>query len=126
MDGSAVSGSGKEDGAKVNWKFWKKKKPAESQAMTLVKVPISEQKGVSKLHESFLPWETTFVVQSICPDCRHAPLLEGPSAGISTNLYCSNKECGSRFNVAQFGSMVMGERISSPSPLKKGLLRLDD
>jgi hypothetical protein len=104
----------------VRWKFWEKKKPAEAS-----KVPPAERKEVSGPKGPFLPWETVYLTKQTCPDCGHAPLLEGPSAGISTNFYCANISCGSRFNVAQFGSMVLGERISEPSPRKKGLLRKD-
>lgn len=50
-----------------------------------------------------------------CPDCDAEGLLEGPSAGLSVNIYCGNEKCGSRFNVmGPFGA----QRITDASPKK--------
>jgi hypothetical protein len=45
-----------------------------------------------------------------CADCSSS-LVEGPSGGGSINYYCSQRGCGSKFNLA-----VSWERISEPSP----------
>lgn len=39
------------------------------------------------------------LLAKICPDCKHQPveLMEGPSGGMSTNVFCSN--CGAGFNI---------------------------
>ena len=50
-----------------------------------------------------------------CPDCESGDFLEGPSGGGSTNVKCSNKQCGSLFNLMPpFGI----DRISDASPDK--------
>lgn len=36
--------------------------------------------------------------QCKCPYC-HSPIFEGPSGGLSTNVFCGNPDCNSRFNV---------------------------
>lgn len=39
---------------------------------------------------------------AVCPACD-SDLLEGPSGGLSTNLYCSDsKGCGARWNYSGF------------------------
>jgi len=51
-----------------------------------------------------------------CVDCE-SPLYEGPSGGCSTNFYCLNACCGSRFNLSAFGNqLVFAERITDRSP----------
>lgn len=35
-----------------------------------------------------------------CPYCD-SPLYTGPSGGMSTNLFCGNRKCDSRFNIAE-------------------------
>lgn len=52
---------------------------------------------------------------SHCPDCNVGELLEGPSGGLSINRYCTNTDCGSRFNDDMFG----WERISAARPSRK-------
>jgi hypothetical protein len=44
-----------------------------------------------------------------CPDCHHNPprYMEGPSGGISTNVFCGN--CGAGFNVTSV--VEIAERI---------------
>lgn len=37
-----------------------------------------------------------------CPDCGHTGFFEGPSGGLSTNIFCTNKECRSGFNITAF------------------------
>lgn len=50
-----------------------------------------------------------------CPDCESGHFLEGPSGGGSINVKCSNKDCGSLFNLM----MPLGiDRISDASPDK--------
>lgn len=44
-----------------------------------------------------------------CPDCGNKEFEEGPSAGIATNIRCSNEECHSEFNIAPM--MRFAERI---------------
>lgn len=36
----------------------------------------------------------------ICPDCLSHEFYEGPSGGLSTNMYCANADCGANFNTA--------------------------
>lgn len=40
------------------------------------------------------------LLAQICPDCKDHPvkLLEGPSSGMSTNVFCSN--CGHGYNIS--------------------------
>ena len=33
----------------------------------------------------------------VCPDCQNDSFIEGPSAGLSTNIMCT--ECKSKFNM---------------------------
>jgi len=60
--------------------------------------------------------EKKVVMSGKCPDCATPGLLEGPSGGGCTNIYCANEAtCGSRFNVmTPFGI----SRISNASPNK--------
>lgn len=39
------------------------------------------------------------LLAKICPDCKHYPvvLYEGPSGGMSTNVFCGN--CGHGYNI---------------------------
>jgi hypothetical protein len=76
-------------------------------------------KRTTKDRERLTDDELAFIVESAkagqpaCPDCGRAPLLEGPSGGLSVNVYCGNDECGSRFNdMGAFG----WERITDASP----------
>lgn len=39
------------------------------------------------------------IATNYCPDCGHQGFIEGPSGGLSTNIFCANKECGHGFNV---------------------------
>lgn len=48
-----------------------------------------------------------------CPDCQAERLVEGPSGGLSTNYYCLNKRCGSRYNLS---GGLFDERITDRSP----------
>lgn len=51
-----------------------------------------------------------------CPDCKSHGFYEGPSGGMSTNIFCTNRECRSGFNLTRFTS-TQGtcERISQAS-----------
>lgn len=43
--------------------------------------------------------ETKAFRSGACPDCGARALLQGPSGGLSENVYCGNEErCGSRYN----------------------------
>lgn len=47
----------------------------------------------------------TVGLQDKCPDCTgDGGFYQGPSGGISTNIYCCNPECRSAFNLAYFSS----------------------
>jgi hypothetical protein len=47
-----------------------------------------------------LPEEVVAFMQETisCPYC-HAALFEGPSGGMSLNVFCGNPDCNSRFNI---------------------------
>lgn len=54
--------------------------------------------------------------KGICPDCGGTTFFMGPHGGMSQNVECSNKSCGSRFNLAPFedgwlGTAILAERI---------------
>ena len=49
----------------------------------------------------------------VCPDCGWR-LDEGPSAGLCTNLRCSNPKCRSEFNMVIAPDVI--ERLTPPSP----------
>lgn len=57
--------------------------------------------------------EEAYLVQTgKCCDCEEM-LADGPSGGLSINMYCLNPKCGSRFNdMGPFGV----ERISDAQP----------
>lgn len=38
-----------------------------------------------------------------CPDCHGHGFYEGPSGGMSTNIFCMNRACRAGFNVTSFG-----------------------
>jgi len=38
----------------------------------------------------------------ICPDCKGNTFIMGPQGGMSQNIKCENRECGSEFSVAPF------------------------
>lgn len=54
--------------------------------------------------------ETVALNRHRCPDCS-AALADGPCGGGSINYLCTQRGCGSKFNLA-----VSWERISEPSP----------
>jgi hypothetical protein len=72
-------------------------------------------------------------VKNTCPDCRQHGFYEGPSGGMSTNIFCMNRDCRSGFNVTSFGGGVgTCERIGKgdldrypkePSPPVTGTVR---
>lgn len=40
------------------------------------------------------------ISRSVCPDCGDTRgFYQGPSGGLSTNIFCMNRECRSGFNV---------------------------
>lgn len=41
-------------------------------------------------------------LEDICPDCGNVGFYEGPRGGINVNLFCTNRDCRSGFNVAYF------------------------
>lgn len=45
----------------------------------------------------------------MCPDCGHRGFYEGPSGGMSTNIFCMNPKCRSGFNVTPV--VEIAERI---------------
>jgi len=68
-----------------------------------------------KENENLSKREAKILYGGKCPDCSATRLLEGPSAGLSMNVYCGNDACGSRFNVmGPFGT----QRITDASPKK--------
>jgi hypothetical protein len=46
-----------------------------------------------------------------CPDCGSKGFYEGPSGGVSTNIYCTNPECRSAFNYTNIFGEGHAERI---------------
>lgn len=52
-----------------------------------------------------------------CIDCEEGDYQEGPSAGVSMNLKCNNKDCGSEINVHGWG--LGAQRLTEPSPNKR-------
>lgn len=41
------------------------------------------------------------IAKDHCPDCHAKGFWSGPSGGISQNIYCTNSECRSAFNVTE-------------------------
>lgn len=64
--------------------------------------------------QSWLEWRLRNDLPA-CIDCEQGDLLEGPSGGICINVLCSNKQCGSKFNIC--GPMGI-DRITNASPEK--------
>lgn len=53
------------------------------------------------------------VVKDECPDCHGHGFYEGPSGGMSVNIFCKNIRCRSGFNVTVFTAGTgIAERIS--------------
>jgi hypothetical protein len=55
-------------------------------------------------------WRKLYIeMQKWCPDCRHRSprYFEGPSGGISTNIFCG--DCGAGFNITPV--LEIAERI---------------
>lgn len=42
--------------------------------------------------------------KNTCPDCGGKGFYEGPSGGMSTNIFCMNRDCRSGFNITWFTS----------------------
>ena len=53
--------------------------------------------GFTSLPEDAVRWMWK---HSKCCYCKKGDLYEGPSGGISTNYFCGNPDCNSRFNIA--------------------------
>lgn len=51
------------------------------------------------------------IATNVCPDCGHEGFYEGPSGGLSTNIFCANSTCGQGFNVTPI--IGTAERIGS-------------
>lgn len=79
-----------------------------------------DMKRTSKDGESLTQDECDFIEGRIqmnlpcCPDCESGKFLRGPEGGGSVNVKCSNKDCGSKFNMMPLGI----DRISDASPDK--------
>lgn len=41
-------------------------------------------------------------MKNTCPDCGSKGFYEGPSGGMSTNIFCRNRDCRSGFNLTPF------------------------
>lgn len=61
-------------------------------------------------HSNLTEKETAALNRGRCCDCSSL-LVDGPCGSGSMNYYCSQKGCGSRFNMS-----MEWERISEPSP----------
>lgn len=51
-----------------------------------------------------------------CPYC-HSMIFEGPTGGLSVNVFCGNPECNSRFNVTIPGFVGIGGNSSAIPPV---------
>lgn len=78
----------------------------------LARWPIEDFPRTTRERERCTMEEESLIRDGNCPDCA-GDLVEGPHGGLSVNWYCSNKYCGSRFNVA--GPLLV-ERITDARP----------
>ena len=49
--------------------------------------------------------EESKYIKPVCFDCGGTDFLEGPSAGVITNIKCAAKDCGSEYRYTGFGPM---------------------
>jgi hypothetical protein len=45
----------------------------------------------------------SIVARNECPDCHSHGFYEGPGGGMSTNIFCINRNCRSGFNFSPIG-----------------------
>jgi len=50
----------------------------------------------------------------VCPFCKSEHWIEGPSGGMSKNVYCGNPECGAGFNVMGPNPVNLGGQLIHP------------
>lgn len=75
----------------------------------------------TKNGEKLTAYERRFIEERMqCPDCEIGDLMEGPHGGMAVNCYCSNKDCGSKFNLTFLDSktLLFADRISESQPEK--------
>ncbi len=73
---------------------------------------VPERKMFTHLKgEKLTEYECASFYKDVCPDCL-GMIVEGPSGGGSQNYYCTESDCGSKFN-----DSLDIERISDASPL---------
>jgi hypothetical protein len=59
----------------------------------------------------------------VCPFCESEEWYEGPSGGMSQNVYCANEECGAGFNVMGpkpvnvGGQLILPPKGGDPGPV---------
>lgn len=76
---------------------------------------VSQRPGpLTRFEFHWLKWRVNHGFPS-CIDCEEGDLIQGPSGGISMNVRCNNKLCGSEFNV--HGGLA-ADRLTVPSPNK--------
>jgi hypothetical protein len=64
-------------------------------------IPVSQTEG-GKLFRT--------IMRDICPDCKaKGGFYQGPQGGLSTNIFCRNRECRQGFNVTP--AVEYAERI---------------
>lgn len=94
---------------------------AEAKRTTRPPLDIKTWHRTDKSGETLSDAELALMVNKLqadepaCIDCFTGMLLMGPSGGSSVNLMCSNKLCGSRFNVSL---PFFGERLTEASPMR--------
>lgn len=54
--------------------------------------------------------------KNACPYCHTTPLYKGPEGGLSTNCFCGNPDCNSRFNITLPGMIGFPMAGSAPVP----------
>lgn len=63
------------------------------------------------------PEETEFMTeQGRCPFCGGKGFSEGPSGGLSQNMYCDGDRCFAKFNIMAMGDL--GVELINPSDIK--------
>jgi hypothetical protein len=57
------------------------------------------------------------IMNGVCPDCgSKAGFYEGPSGGMSTNIFCANPKCRQGFNFTNMFGTGHAERIHKMEP----------
>lgn len=77
-----------------------------------VQLPESQKDGEKLTSREIDRLRSQLPNRIICPDCMMDSLVVGPSGGGSTNIYCNNSNCLSRFNdTGPFGWQRISDRM---------------